>query len=190
MVSTADLLLKESRLDSGRLARLSPFGGRRRAKAAATLARDLMTTPAVTVGVDADVVDAAKLLEQHKITKLPVIDADGRLVGILGRGDLLRVFLRQDTAIAAEIEHEVFEHELGTPTTPAAISVRVRDGVVTLRGQLDFGSQIPSAIALTRRVDGVIAVISELTCQVDDRHPTPEGPDTTDAIFTVRRNVR
>jgi CBS domain-containing protein len=191
VVSTTDLLLKESRPQPpGVVARLFRFGGRQRAKAAARVAADLMTAPAVTVGVDADVVDAARSMEQHKITRLPVVDGDGRLVGIVGRGDLLRVFLRPDDDIAAEVMHEVFEHELGAPIAPATVSVKVRDGVLTLRGELEYRSQVPATIALARRVDGVVAVVSEVTWQVDDRQSTPADPDTTEAVSTFRRNIR
>jgi CBS-domain-containing membrane protein len=192
VVSTADLLINESRHEPrGPLVRLaSVLRWRARAKARATVAGELMTAPAITVGADADVVQAARLLEQHKINRLPVVDGDGRLLGIVGRAELLRVFLRPDEEIAAEIVHEVFERELGITVTPATVQVKVRDGVVTMSGELGYRSQIPTAVALARRVDGVIDVLAELTWHVDDQHGRLAQLDTTEAVAAVRRTIR
>ncbi|HET9138138.1 CBS domain-containing protein [Actinophytocola sp.] len=192
VVSIMDLLPKESEHEpSGLLARLAlPSRRQARAKAQATVAGELMTAPAITVGEDESVVHAAKLLEQHQITRLPVVDGAGRLVGILGRGDMLQVFLRPDEDVRDEVVHEIFEHELGMTVTPATVSVRVRDGVVHLSGQLEYRSQIPAAVALTHQVDGVIDVIEDLTWTTDDRHGRPGMPDTTQAHLAVRRNIR
>jgi len=54
------------------------------------LAKDMMSSPVVTVGPATDVSEAARLLVDHKIKHLPVIDAAGRLIGMLSRKDLLR----------------------------------------------------------------------------------------------------
>jgi CBS domain-containing protein len=60
----------------------------------ATNASDLMTTPVVTIEAEAPVTDAAKLLSSAGVKRLPVVDAGGRLVGIVSRHDLVKVFLR------------------------------------------------------------------------------------------------
>jgi CBS domain-containing protein len=60
-------------------------------------ARELMTTPAVVTTPDATVESAARLAAHKRVQRLPVVDADGVLVGIVARADLLRVFLRSDT---------------------------------------------------------------------------------------------
>lgn len=52
-------------------------------------ARQIMTTPVVTVRPDTTVRDAAALLLQHRITAAPVLDADGELVGMVSEGDLV-----------------------------------------------------------------------------------------------------
>jgi CBS domain-containing protein len=187
VLSTADLLIKESRTEpSGPFARLaSVLRWRARAKAGARTAGELMTTPAITIGVDADVVRAAKLLEQHKINRLPVVDDDGRLVGVVGRAELLRVFLRPDDEIAAEIVHE-----LGSTLMPVEVAVTVTDGVVTLSGELQYRSQIPAAAALARRADGVVDVLTKLTWQADDEHRRPIRSDITEATSAARSNIR
>lgn len=51
---------------------------------------DLMSTPAITIGPEADVSEAASLLVDRKIDSLPVVDAAGKLVGIISRTDIVR----------------------------------------------------------------------------------------------------
>jgi CBS domain-containing protein len=52
-------------------------------------AQDVMVRDVVTVGPDTDVKDAVALLVEHDISALPVVDADGDLIGILSEADLL-----------------------------------------------------------------------------------------------------
>lgn len=52
--------------------------------------RDFMTTPVVKVRPDGPVREAARLMLEHKISGLPVVDADDRVVGIVTEHDLLR----------------------------------------------------------------------------------------------------
>ncbi len=52
-------------------------------------ARDVMTSPAVTVRPDTPVAEAARIMAQRRISGLPVVDEDGRLVGIVTEADLL-----------------------------------------------------------------------------------------------------
>jgi len=58
-------------------------------------ARDVMTRTVVSIGPDATVLQAARLMLQHHISGLPVVDKDGTLIGILSEGDFLR---RRETA--------------------------------------------------------------------------------------------
>lgn len=58
-------------------------------------ARDVMTRDVVSIGPDATVLQAARLMLQHHISGLPVVDKDNELVGILSEGDFLR---RRETA--------------------------------------------------------------------------------------------
>lgn len=133
-------------------------------------ARDLLTGPPVTVSADASVAEAARLLTRHGIKRLPVVDGAGRLVGIVSAGDLLRVFLRPDRELAEEISREVFERGLGVVVNPATVHVDVREGVATLRGELEYRSTAQAAVALTRNVDGIVDVMDELTFAADDTH--------------------
>lgn len=169
VVSNADLLAKQGHYEGLRLVRRR----RARAKAAATAARDLMTTPAITIGPESTIVHGAKLLARHNIKRLPVVDDNGGLVGIVARQDLLNVFLRADQDIRAEIVHDVFEHGLGVTVNPTTAQIEVHDGIVTVLGELQTKSLVTAAEALTRRVDGVVDVHNKLRFVRDDTHPVP-----------------
>ena len=108
IVSEADLILKEDpELDE--TARL--FEGRHRRtdrqKAAGLFARELMTSPVVTIGPNESLGEAARLMHRRQVKRLPVVDEEGRIVGILARSDLLTVFLREDAEIEREVREEI-----------------------------------------------------------------------------------
>jgi len=130
----------------------------------ALTAGELMTTPAITIGPHATVPAAARLMNTHHIRRLPVVDDQGRLIGVVSRRDLLSVFLRPDEDIAADIR-QVLDEILSAE--PDEAEVTVRNGIVTLTGTLDpkagpHGDLIPLAIRLMWGVDGVVDVMDKL----------------------------
>lgn len=175
VVSEVDLLRKrnpDGRGIGAAVRRWLGFG--RRADRSGITAADLLSSPVITVGAGASIAEAARLLDRHAIKRLPVVDEAGRLVGIVSASDLLRVFLRPDGELAEDIACEVFERGLGIAVNPATVSLEVRDGVATLRGELEFRTSAEAAVAATRRVDGIVDVVDELTFVVDDvRNPPP-----------------
>jgi CBS domain-containing protein len=96
------------------------------------------------------------------------VDASGALIGMVSRRDLLRVFLRPDAEISAEV-HGVLTGVL--LEDPQSVTVQVRDGLVTLRGSLREPELIPAAVQLASDVDGVVAVTDELTSGAEERAP-------------------
>jgi len=165
VVSEADLLLKEERPErrpGGPL--VDPHGDS--AKAMARNAAALMTSPAVTVRPEATLTEAARLMHRRHVKRLPVVDADGRLLGIVSRADLMQVFLRGDEALAREIREDVLRHTL--VVDPAAVAVAVDDGVVRLEGQVETKSLAAIAARLVQGVEGVVAVDNRLRWGVDD----------------------
>lgn len=144
-----------------------------RHKAAGLVAKDLMTTPAATVPEDSTVVAAARLLASCGIRRLPVVDELGRLVGIVSRGDLLKVYLRPDAELRQEIVQEVLRRVLWI--SPAEVRVDVDGGVVTLDGELEQRSLADLLVELVRAVDGVIDVHASLTWRVDERLAAEAG---------------
>jgi len=176
IVSEADLLRKEEYQDE----QDGPNWLERRhdrvarAKAAGRTAAGVMTAPVITIGPEASVPVAARLLARHGIKRLPVVE-ENRLVGIVSRADLLRLFLRDDEAIHREIVDEVLLRALWID--PGTVLVTVRDGVVTLAGHLERKSLVQMAVHLTRTVPGVVDVVSRLSFELDDdRLPLPPVP--------------
>ena len=189
MVSEADLLLKEEYPEG-------PPGGwvlegrhRRgvRAKAAGDTAVELMTAPAITIDPDATLAEAARLMHRHQIKRLPVVDPAGPLLGIVSRADLLKVFLRGDEAIARDVRQDVLQRALWVD--PDSVGVEVRDGVVTLTGQLERRSQIPIAVSLVHGVDGVVDVVDRLGFEVDDTPIMVPSDLLLDRSGAVRRRI-
>ena len=168
VVSEADLLYKEEYGSEDARFRLlaSPDERAARSKASADVAGQLMTSPAVTISPDASLVAAAKVMDQRRVKRLPVVDADGRLIGIVSRADLLKTFLRDDDEIREEVIRDVFMRVLWAE--PEKFEVTVDDGVVTLSGELQLRSSTVIAVRLTRKVDGVVDVIDKLSYQIDD----------------------
>ncbi|MFA1542677.1 CBS domain-containing protein [Actinomadura monticuli] len=143
----------------------------------APTAGEAMSSPAVTTSADTTVTEAARSMSRHGFKRLPVVDPDGRLVGIVSRADLLTVFLRTDAQIHNEVTHEIVIQSLWLD--PAEVEVDVRDGVVTLRGRVPLASLVPIAERLTASVYGVVQVVNELDYDEDDSahpHPRRAGP--------------
>ena len=102
VVTETDLLKKEELHrdpDSHYLAHMSYRG--RRAIATAETAGDLVNTHPATVRPEATVVEAARLMDRHQVTCLPVTGENGQL--LVGLRVLLRAFLRPDEEIRSEI---------------------------------------------------------------------------------------
>ena len=122
----------------------------------------LMTSPAVTIHPDATIAAAARLMNSHHIRRLPVVDADGKLAGIVSRRDLLSIFLRPDADIAAEAGEILTEVLPGGPT---GIEVAVRNGVVKLTGQTELTADedlISVVVRLAWDVEGVVDVVNKV----------------------------
>ena len=182
VVSEADLLIKQGTQEAEFTRSLmSWWSGRQHLRrAVATTAGTLMTTPAVTVTDTATVAGAARLMTQHNVKRLPVVDADGKLAGIVSRKDVLTVFLREDKDIRADIVERVFAHGLGIAVTPATVTVDVHDGEAVLTGQLDLKSQLSLVEDMTRHIDGVVDVTVSMTYRRDDTHSHVPDPLTID----------
>ncbi|HEX3721266.1 MAG TPA: CBS domain-containing protein [Nitrolancea sp.] len=59
-------------------------------------ARDLMTTPAITVTPDSTVHEVATVMHDKRLNALPVVDHDHTLVGIISRADIVRLMVADD----------------------------------------------------------------------------------------------
>ena len=176
VVSQADLIEKEAQQADGAAASHRPVTWRGRAarlKAHAVSAETLMTGPAITVGPDTDLKTAAWLMSKHNVKRLPVVDAEGRLLGVVSRGDLLVPYLRSDLDIHDEILNRVLLTEMCVD--PHSIDVKVSNGVVTLSGRMENQFVARDTAARVRSLDGVVEVIDYLRPDPgevpDDRMP-------------------
>jgi len=179
VVSEADLLLKE--VGQGALGGYLISTGRRgeRAKAAGFTAAELMSSPALTIGPDDSVSGAARLMHDRHVKRLPVVDDEGRVVGILSRVDVLSVFARPD----GEIRDEVIKNIQGDfAFAPNQINVTVRSGVVTVSGQVESLAVARDLINALKHAEGVVGARSRLSYPPPDpsegivhRWPRPPG---------------
>ncbi|MGA5143773.1 CBS domain-containing protein [Streptomyces griseoincarnatus] len=167
VVSEADLLRKtvDQADPSGRVP-VPHLEAWERAKAEGSRAEELMSAPPVCARPEWNVVEAARLMETQHVKRLPVVDETDRLLGVVSRGDLLRVFLRRDEGILDEITGDVLNRTMRL--APSEVTVDVRDGRVDLRGSVEYRSLIPVIERLCRSVDGVVSVGEHLGYRTDD----------------------
>jgi CBS domain-containing protein len=170
VVSEADILVKEqgpAPRHGGLFGWLLAGGHADAAKLAARTAGEAMTAPAITISAEKDVSEAARVMTENGIKRLPVVDPDGKLVGIVTRSDLVTAFARPDSEIRREIREDVVRHTLWIED--GTLDVRVERGEVTLSGRLERRSDAELLSLFVARVPGVISVDSTLTWDWDDR---------------------
>ncbi|WP_042424688.1 CBS domain-containing protein [Streptacidiphilus anmyonensis] len=114
----------------------------------------LMSSPAVTVHPEAALAGAARAMLLREVKRLPVVDADGHLRGIVSRADVLKIFLRGDDDVARHVRFELLAAL--DPQTAAGIDVAVAEGRVHLSGRIP---EVPGTSVLTRLVQGVPGVV-------------------------------
>ena len=141
VVSEGDILYKEhdpteghhgrtARLDhrwGARLRRLRQDDGADRRKA--------MTSPAITIAPFESVAEAARIMCERHVNRLPVVKGD-QLVGIVTRADLVRAFTRSDAELQREIEKDIFERVMWIDA--GRVEVTVQDGKAALSGQARY----------------------------------------------------
>ena len=161
VVSAADMLNKEAdqATSPGTIAGLLRF--RFHEKAAGVTAGELMSSPAVTIGPDAPVVEAARLMRDRRVKRLPVVNATGHLIGVISRADVLSIFTRPDEQIRHEVIEEVIRE--GALVRPQGFTVTVHDGIVTLAGRPENDGAGRDLAEAVRHIEGVVAVRDELS---------------------------
>jgi pimeloyl-ACP methyl ester carboxylesterase/predicted transcriptional regulator len=136
------------------------------ATADAAVAAALMTAPAVTATRETSVVAAARRLKAKRIKRMPVVDGEGRLVGIVSRRDLLRMHTRSDSEIRTDVVDNVLRRSLHLD--PLTVQVDVVNGVVTLSGRVESNSVARLVVRLTAEVAGVADVVDRISWRYDD----------------------
>ena len=129
-------------------------------KVNAVTAAQLMTSPAITIQPDAPLAVAARIMQERRVRRLPVVGPDGTLVGIVSRTDLLSVFERPDLNIREEVLRDVVAGEFGLNS--AEFEVTVAFGIVTIAGPVALLETALSLLARVRHTEGVVAVRDRL----------------------------
>jgi CBS domain-containing protein len=160
VVSEADLLYKETEPD--RPPALLRFRWRldEEYKSKAVTAGQLMTSPAVCVQPGLPVVDAARLMQDRLVKRLPVVNYDGQLIGIVTRSDVLAIFERPDQDIWDEVTKVIIGSEFGLD--PADFEVAVRSGVVTIEGIVELRRTALDMVRRVQHAEGVVGVRNRL----------------------------
>ena len=175
LVSEADLLLKQRRTElADRHDIVHPFKQRHdAAKARGMVASELMSSPPITIAVDASLTAAARLMHELNVRRLIVVDERGKIAGIVSRSDILQLFLRTDE----EVREDVVGHVIPSIfwPSPENLGVEVAWNVVTLTGEVDRRSDVEILSRMTRQVDGVVGVINHLGYRWDDTGFHPRG---------------
>lgn len=184
IVSESDLLLKSRRLELESSRDLLHRQKRlaERAKAAGTVAADVMTSPAITVTSDTSLSDAARLMHETDVRRLVVVDGSGRIAGIVSRSDLLQVFLRSDEELREEIASRLIPAVL--LSLGDTVGVEVSWNIATLSGEVARKSDAEILRRLTNELDGVVAVVDQLSYRLDDTDMAPV------ASVSLERNFR
>ncbi len=134
------------------------------------LARDLMACPAVTVTDDTSATEAVALLAEHSLHHLPVVDGDGRLVGLLSSHDLLDALRREDEAIRAEALGLALTP--GSGVVPSSLQIRCERGLVSVTGRTRTRSDAAALCLQIARIEGLAGLADHLVWDLDDSGPS------------------
>jgi CBS domain-containing protein len=166
VVTASDLLARvaESR-PVPRGHRLTARSETHRKRHAAT-AQELMTSPPIVTTANSTIADAARLAARSRVRSLPVVDAEGVLVGMVTRGDLIKPFLRPDE----DIRHDIIRDVLQNPMVHGRgkVIATVDDGVVTLVGEMTNALAARGVVLEVENVPGVIDVRDQLDFEIND----------------------
>ena len=160
VVSESDLLTKEALEGTVPRTLESLTHQRMRTQINAITAADLMTKPAVTISPDKPVSQAARLMFTSKVKRLPVVDRDGTLIGIVTRSDVLSVYSRPDSEIQRAVSQDLIRGML--LSNPASFTITVTNGIVTIQGTPETAQVGYDIISAIRHMEGVVSVRDRL----------------------------
>jgi CBS-domain-containing membrane protein len=139
-----------------------------------------MSAPPLTVGPDASLPAAARIMYHRNVGRLLVVDNNGRLQGIVTRSDLLKVHARPPGVIHDEVTQQVLRRTL--MIEPGTVQATVDHGVVTLTGYTVRRTTALAATRLTEAVAGVTEVVDRLTFDIDDTAPATDTAEPVEPV--------
>ena len=176
VISEGDLILRQRQRDRQPWWRTFFQDGERLAreyqKAAGTTVGEVMTPAVISVSPDLPIESAAVILDRHRIRRLPVV-ADGQLVGIVSRGDLVKalstapapaVASASDTALCAEMKTRLAREPW---VSNRAIVVQAKDGGFALWGLVSTEAEKSAIETMARAVPGAKGLESHLVVQAE-----------------------
>ena len=164
IITEADFLEREADRSQRRL--LSAMIEERGPIVDAETVGEVMTRDPVVIFPEASVTEAARVMAHHHVKRLPVVDANGALVGIISRADVVAVFTRPDDVIEDEIREDIVKRVLLLEAD--SLDVDVTNGVVTISGNAPTATDARLLEALVRRIDGVVRLESRVAYDVND----------------------
>lgn len=165
IITEADFIETEAGRTIGRQRLFDTVFGEKRTRAPSTVGAAMSQSP-IVVERNTTIAEAARLMTDSKVKRMPVVDPEGRLEGIVSRGDILVAFARDDEVIADAVERSVIRRILMLESRD--VSVHVADGVVMLSGQVPNRSDANLLEELVGRIEGVIRCDSDLVWSFDD----------------------
>jgi len=169
IVSEGDFIRREAGRDRPQGVSLldAVFGEGELQPAGAETVAEVMTRSVVTITPEATIGEAARVMGRRNVKRLPVVDLEGELIGIVSRADVVGAFTKPDDVIEDEVREDVIRRLLFLD--PDLVQVSVADGVVTLEGELENRTEAHLLEELARRIAGVVRVESLLRYKIDDR---------------------
>ena len=165
IITEADFIETEAGRMIGRQRLFDTVFGEKRTRTPSTVEAAMTRSP-ITVDRNTTIAEAARLMIDRTVKRLPVVDPNGHLEGIVSRGDILVAFARDDEAIADAVERGVIRRILMLESRD--VSVHVAEGVVMLSGQVPNRSDAKLLEELVGRIEGVIRCDSDLVWSFDD----------------------
>lgn len=195
VVSEADVLMKQVGRPISRRRPLEWIFGEShdpeemRRRVASTVG-EAMTAPAVTIDAGRPLREAAALMVDSKVNRLPVIE-DGKLAGIVTRADMVRAYLRRDEEALRAVREDVFRKTMWLE--PERYEIDIHEGRLTMAGKVDRKSTAEILERLAGLVEGVDRVDNHLTWELDDTNiepPSTREPMSGAVDLTARQRPR
>ncbi len=164
IITEADFLEREADRSHRRL--LDALMHKPDAVSEAETVGEVMSTHPVVIYPEASVTEAARVMSHHRVKRLPVVNDEGELQGIISRGDVVTVFTRPDDVIEDEVREDIIDRVL--LLDGESLDVQVVDGIVRLSGRLPTRTDKRLLEEMVRRIDGVVKMESDVSFEIDD----------------------
>jgi CBS domain-containing protein len=168
VISETDILFKERLREirkNGMFSRRTVEQDEHELKLSARTVGAAMTMPALTIGADRPVSEAATLMLERSVNRLPVVDGEERLVGLVTRSDLVRAFARSDEEILRELREQTLLNDLWLD--PDGFEITVERGEVKIAGEVDTENDAQLLKRWAALVPGVVSVAADLRVVAD-----------------------